>query len=348
MRLLKIFKNKPLSRLELKSHSKGSKFRLRGSRTSGINAAVHPLRGITLNTKHGLRASKTFKGLTLGFQRGNSVVRGRWSSKNGLFNLNLSKSGFSLSSKSKYGTYNFSNPNRSSFKFGGIQLRGKNAKGLAFIATVFTLIPFLIKTIIMLPIMAFRILVGIFYVLEFFGKLSINILIFFFRVLQILYEVLLLIIIDIPKQIISNIAQRKDFDSTHNKELQSSNEVLIEENSINNDDNVIIESTEELDYEIIEDIKSRLASYKSPYDEIHFSQKFFKTLVAIIGFLLILIGTLIICMVFIPSPSSTIESMVFIALSGIILILFGRLITKPFFKLRQQKIDEESKKILGI
>jgi hypothetical protein len=333
LRLLKIFKKKPLTRLELKSHSKGSKFRLRGSRTSGINAAVHPLRGITLNTKHGLRASKTFKGLTLGFQRSNSIVRGRWSS---------------LSSKSKYGTFNFTNPNRSSFKFGGIQLRGKNAKGLAFISTVFTLIPFLIKTILMLPVMAIRILVGIFYVLEFFGKLSINILIFFFRVVQVLYEVLLLIIVDIPKQIISNIAQRNDFDSMHTKKLESNNEVLYEESSINNNENVIIESTEALDHEIIEDLKSRLASYKSPYDEIHFSEKFFKTLVAIIGFLLILIGMLILCMVFIPSPSSTIGSMLIFALSGIILILFGRFITKPFFKLRQQKIDEKSKKILGI
>ena len=113
MRFLKIFKKNPLTRLEVKAHSSNSKLRIRASRTSGINAAVHPLKGLTFNTKHGLRASKTFKGLTLGFQRGNSIVRGRWSSENGLLNLNLSKSGFTLSSKSKYGTYNISRPNRS-------------------------------------------------------------------------------------------------------------------------------------------------------------------------------------------------------------------------------------------
>ena len=85
-----------------------------------MNAAVHPLRGLTFNTKYGMRVSKTFKGLTLGFQGGNTVVRGRWSSENGLLNLNLSKSGFSLSSKSKFGTLTFQS-NRSSFKFAGVQ-----------------------------------------------------------------------------------------------------------------------------------------------------------------------------------------------------------------------------------
>ena len=135
----KIFQGKPLKRIELKAGT--PKFRIRASRTGGINAAVHPLRGLTFNTKHGLRVSKTFMGLTLGIQRGNAVVRGRWSSKDGLLNLNLSKSGFSISSKSKLGNYNFTNPHRSSFKFGGIQLRGKKASGLAGIATLFTLLP---------------------------------------------------------------------------------------------------------------------------------------------------------------------------------------------------------------
>ena len=121
----KIFKGNPLKRIEIKAGS--PKFRIRASRTSGLNAAIHPLRGLTFNTKHGLRVSKTFRGLTLGFQNGNSVIRGRWSSKNNLLNLNLSKSGFSLSSKSRYGTYNISNPNRSSFKYAGVQIRGKKA-----------------------------------------------------------------------------------------------------------------------------------------------------------------------------------------------------------------------------
>ena len=48
MRILKIFEKKLLKRVELKAHSKNSKFRVRASRTSGVNAAVHPLRGLTL------------------------------------------------------------------------------------------------------------------------------------------------------------------------------------------------------------------------------------------------------------------------------------------------------------
>ena len=52
MRWLKIFEGKPLKRIELKAHSQNSKVRLRASRTGGINAAYHPVRGITLNTKN--------------------------------------------------------------------------------------------------------------------------------------------------------------------------------------------------------------------------------------------------------------------------------------------------------
>ncbi|MDB4631721.1 hypothetical protein OAF61_04500, partial [Pseudomonadales bacterium] len=139
MKFLKIFSGKPLKRAEIKIHSDDSKLRVRASRTGGVNAAFHPLRGLTFNTKYGVRASKTFKGLTLGFQGGNTVVRGRWSTKNQLFNLNLSKSGFSLSSKNDYGTFNFTNPNRSSFKFGGVQLRGQKAAGPALFFTTLTL-----------------------------------------------------------------------------------------------------------------------------------------------------------------------------------------------------------------
>lgn len=331
LRLLKIFKNKPLTRVELKSHSKGSKFRLRASRTSGVNAAVHPLRGLTFNTKHGLRASKTFKGLTLGFQRGNSVVRGRWSSSNGLLNLNLSKSGFSLSSKSKYGTYNFSNPNRSSFKLGGIQLRGKNAKGLAFIATVFTLIPVLIKTIFMLPVIAFRLLVGIFYILELLAKLSINFFIILWRLVLLVYDVSLLVFIDIPKQIVNNISSKKVFDTSYKAEE-------------------IIDRSElaDADQEQVKNLKIRLASYSIKYDDISTLQKCFSVILASVGFLLISTGALLILIPFMPDANNTFWSISSIILFSAILIIVGRLAIKPFFKMRQQKEDEEFREILGI
>ena len=91
----------------------------RASRTGGVNASVSPLKGITLNSKHGARVSKTYKGLTLGLQKYNSVVRGRWSS--GGINLNLSKSGFTLSTKGLFGTFNILKPNRSAATIFGIQ-----------------------------------------------------------------------------------------------------------------------------------------------------------------------------------------------------------------------------------
>ena len=132
MRILKIFKGKPLKRLELKAHSKNSKIRLRASRTGKAQASYHPTQGLTFSTRYGVRFSKTFKGLTLGIQGTKTILRGRWSSKKGLLNLNLSKSGFSLSSSNKLGAYNWSRPNYSSFKFAGLQLRGKKAASIAF------------------------------------------------------------------------------------------------------------------------------------------------------------------------------------------------------------------------
>ena len=52
-------RDKPLKRVELKASALKSKLKGRLSRTGGANAAFSPIRGITLNTKHGLRLSKT-------------------------------------------------------------------------------------------------------------------------------------------------------------------------------------------------------------------------------------------------------------------------------------------------
>ena len=105
--------------------------RVRASRTGGASVSVSPLRGFTLNTKPGARVSKTYKGLTLGLQNFNSVVRGRWSTKKEGLNVNLSKSGLSVSAKNSLGTFKLKNPNRSSATFAGIQVRGKNAAWIA-------------------------------------------------------------------------------------------------------------------------------------------------------------------------------------------------------------------------
>ena len=198
MRILKVFrKNKDgkLKRLELKAHSKDSKVRARASRTGGVNAAYHPVRGITLNTKYGMRASKTFKGLTLGIQGGNSIVRGRWSIGGGLLNTNLSKSGLSFSTKTKHSTYNWTNPNRSSFKLGGIQIRGKKAKDAAAMLLMYE---------IMWPLMSF-IFRSCFSILKFFVLIIFKINLFIgsvvVRLLISFFYLLLFLIIDLPKQL---------------------------------------------------------------------------------------------------------------------------------------------------
>ena len=139
MKFLKIFKGKPLKRAEVKVHSDGSKLRLRASRTSGINVSAKLGKNATYNTKHGFRISKTIKGLTVGLRRGGTILRGRWSTSNNLLNLNLSKSGFTFSTSSRFGTFNWTKPNRSSFKLAGIQLRGKKAANSAFLFALFAI-----------------------------------------------------------------------------------------------------------------------------------------------------------------------------------------------------------------
>ncbi|WP_028872935.1 hypothetical protein [Psychroserpens burtonensis] len=102
---------------------------VRVSRTGGISATKTILKGgygATINTKHGVRLHKRlFKGARMGFQRGNFQFIGRYNS--GPFNFNISKGGISTSVKNKRGSYNLMKPNYSSFKLGGIQVRGKNA-----------------------------------------------------------------------------------------------------------------------------------------------------------------------------------------------------------------------------
>ena len=99
------------------------------SRTGGISA-IKTFKGdgvgATINTKHRVRLHKRlFKGARMGFQNGNFQFIGRYNS--GPFNFNISKNGFSTSFKNKRGSYNIFKPNYSSFKLGGVQVRGKNA-----------------------------------------------------------------------------------------------------------------------------------------------------------------------------------------------------------------------------
>ena len=129
-------KNKPSKRIEYRGKN------VRVSRTGGVSG-TKTLKGdghgVTLNTKHGIRLHKRlFEGARMGFQNGNFQFIGRYN--NGPFNFNISKSGVSTSIKNKRGSYNFLKPNYSSFKFGGVQVRGKNAATFQMIYMVLILI----------------------------------------------------------------------------------------------------------------------------------------------------------------------------------------------------------------
>ena len=120
---------KPEKRIEYRGEN------VRVSRTGGVSATKTfkgDGHGVTLNTKHGIRLHKRlFKGARTGFQNGNFQFIGRYN--NGPFNFNISKSGASTSIKNKRGSYNIFKPNYSSFKLGGIQVRGKNAAAFQLI-----------------------------------------------------------------------------------------------------------------------------------------------------------------------------------------------------------------------
>ena len=128
--------------------SKKTRFRLARTTFPKPSLSWHPFRGFSLNTTHGARVLKTFKGVTLGFQNLSFVFRGRWSSSIFGLNLNASKSGFSLSQTNLLGTYNFSNPNRSSANILGIQIRGKKAAPWAFLGLLISLPLYLMKLLV--------------------------------------------------------------------------------------------------------------------------------------------------------------------------------------------------------
>ena len=134
-------KNNPSKRIEYKGEN------VRVSRTGGVSATKtfkDDGVGATINTKHGLRLHKRlFKGARMGFQNGNFQFIGRYNS--GPFNFNVSKNGFSISLKNNRGSYNIFKPNYSSFKLGGIQVRGKNAATFQMIYMVIILFVNLIK-----------------------------------------------------------------------------------------------------------------------------------------------------------------------------------------------------------
>ncbi|PAU86343.1 DNA-binding protein [Pseudomonas sp. WN033] len=102
---------------------------LRVSRTGGVSLRAQAKAAgmnVTANSKHGLRVSgRVVKGTQMAMQNGRFVLRGRYGS--GPTKLNMSKSGFTVSSRNELGTFNWIKPNRSSAKVFGVQMRGRKA-----------------------------------------------------------------------------------------------------------------------------------------------------------------------------------------------------------------------------
>ena len=107
----------------------------RASRTGGVAVRAEEKVGpvnLTANSSKGLRAStRVANGTRVALQNGRFQLIGRW--RAGPHGFNLSKTGVSASVKNKAGTLNFLKPQYSSFKFAGVQLRGKKAAQLQVI-----------------------------------------------------------------------------------------------------------------------------------------------------------------------------------------------------------------------
>ena len=119
----------------------------RVSRTGGVSVRGEQKIGpvnLTANSSKGLRASTRIAyGTRVALQNGRFQLIGRW--RAGPLGFNLSKTGVSASVKNKAGTFNFLKPQYSSFKFAGVQLRGKKAAQLQimymlFMAAVFAVV----------------------------------------------------------------------------------------------------------------------------------------------------------------------------------------------------------------
>lgn len=102
------------------SRSGGVALRAR-TEAAGINLTANTARGVRLSTSAG-------PGTQVAVQNGRFILRGRY--KAGPLRLNLSRTGLSLSGRNALGAFNITNPNRSSAKIAGVQMRGRKAAQL--------------------------------------------------------------------------------------------------------------------------------------------------------------------------------------------------------------------------
>ncbi|MFW5783249.1 MAG: DNA-binding protein, partial [Spirochaetota bacterium] len=131
---------------------------LRASRTGGVSLRAQTKAAglnVTANTKRGIRVSTRIARRTnIGLQNGRFILRGRYG--RGRTKLNLSKSGASVSTRNALGSFNWTNPNRSSAKVMGVQMRGKKAANLQLIYMLGMLLVGAMKLAFMLVVLIAR------------------------------------------------------------------------------------------------------------------------------------------------------------------------------------------------
>ncbi|MBC6442581.1 MAG: hypothetical protein GDA53_05545 [Rhodobacteraceae bacterium] len=119
----------------------------RASRTGGVALRAEKKVGpvnLTANTSKGLRASaRVSKGLRVALQNGRFQLIGRW--QKGPVGFNLSKTGVSASARNRMGSFNFLKPQYSSFRFAGVQLRGRKAATLQLVYLMILAVIFLAR-----------------------------------------------------------------------------------------------------------------------------------------------------------------------------------------------------------
>lgn len=133
---------------------------LRASRTGGVALRAHTRAAglsFTGNTARGVRVSVTpARNTQLALQNGRFILRGRYGK--GPLRLNLSKTGLSLSARNALGSFNLTNPLRSSAKVAGVQVRGRTAAIMQGIYMVVALAFYLIQAAIAVALFAAQLL----------------------------------------------------------------------------------------------------------------------------------------------------------------------------------------------
>lgn len=115
---------------------------VRASRTGGVGLRQTQKAGIftfTGSTSEGFRATvNAGKGTQISSQNGRTIIRGRYGAGK-KSHVNLSKSGFSVSTKMPSGTVNWLKPASSSATVAGVTIRGTKAMPFALLSWLFGL-----------------------------------------------------------------------------------------------------------------------------------------------------------------------------------------------------------------